>query len=145
VLAAGASVLVVARFLAPSPAWPAWATDAWRAARSSLFSRTGAVVFVVSLLLHGVTLVSVWCIARAVNVTLSPMEAFATIPATIFVSQLPISVNGWGVREGAMLVSLGFVGVAPAQALLISVLFGVCLLAASLPGALTFTAWRPRP
>jgi len=42
---------------------------------------------------------------------------------------LPISIGGWGVREGAMVVALHGFGLAPQDALLPSVLFGLCRVA----------------
>jgi hypothetical protein len=46
----------------------------------------------------------------------------------------PISIAGWGVREGIMVVGLGYLGVIPEQALVLSILYGVLMLASSLPG-----------
>jgi len=50
-------------------------------------------------------------------------------------SMLPISFAGWGLREGAMVVAFQLVGVPAEDALGTSILFGLCLLASSLPGA----------
>jgi hypothetical protein len=47
---------------------------------------------------------------------------------------VPISVAGWGIREGAMIVAFGFVGVPEADALVVSILFGLTLIAAGAPG-----------
>jgi hypothetical protein len=51
-------------------------------------------------------------------------------------SMLPVSVAGWGVRELAMVSAFGYVGVPDADALLMSLCFGLLILTISLPGGL---------
>jgi uncharacterized membrane protein YbhN (UPF0104 family) len=77
----------------------------------------------------------VFVLARAVGAELSWVDSLLLVPPVLLVSAIPVSVAGWGVREGAMVVALGFAGVAPAAGFAISVLFGLTLAVASLPGA----------
>jgi glycosyltransferase 2 family protein len=49
-------------------------------------------------------------------------------------SMMPVSIGGWGLRETAMVYSLGLIGIAPEQALLLSVLIGLLNIVISLPG-----------
>jgi len=58
----------------------------------------------------------------------------------ILFSMVPITIAGWGVREGAMVVALGTVGVGREEALAISVLFGIASAIAALPGGLIWLA-----
>jgi hypothetical protein len=51
-------------------------------------------------------------------------------------SMLPVSVAGWGVRELAMVSAFGYAGVPNADALLMSLCFGLLILTISLPGGL---------
>jgi hypothetical protein len=55
---------------------------------------------------------------------------------------LPISFAGWGLREGAMVVAFRLAGVPAEAALGASILFGLCLLASSLPGAVIWLGQR---
>jgi hypothetical protein len=64
------------------------------------------------------------------------------VPLVVLVSMLPVSVAGWGVREGAMVVALGAVGVDRATALTTSVLFGLALAATGIPGGLLWLYGR---
>jgi ABC-type Fe3+ transport system permease subunit len=57
-------------------------------------------------------------------------------------SAIPISVAGWGVREGALIVLFGAYGVAADKTFTISVLFGACMVVASLPGAFALARQR---
>jgi hypothetical protein len=49
---------------------------------------------------------------------------------------LPISVGGWGVREGAAIGLFGLVGVSSADALAWSILLGLAGIVAAIPGSL---------
>jgi uncharacterized protein (TIRG00374 family) len=77
----------------------------------------------------------VFFIARTMQVQISLLHCVLLVPLVLLVTVVPVSIAGWGVREGAMVVALGFVGVAPAPALAISVVFGLTLAVASLPGS----------
>jgi len=54
----------------------------------------------------------------------------------MLLAMLPISVAGWGVREGAMVVAMGLLGVAREDALATSVLFGFAAAGSAIPGLL---------
>lgn len=82
----------------------------------------------------------VFQLAQALGVRLSFTESLLLVPPVLLVTAIPVSLAGWGLREGAMVVALGFVGVSPAAAFAISVLFGLTVAAASLPGAVLWLA-----
>ena len=82
-----------------------------------------------------VLLVAVVCLcARSLHVELQPRNAALVVPAVMLVTMIPISLAGWGVRESAMVFGLGLVGVAAAEALAISVTFGLMQIVIGLPG-----------
>ena len=64
------------------------------------------------------------------------------IPPVLIVSVLPISVAGWGVREGAMVVGLGLLGVSSEEAFALSILFGAVSTAAGLAGGAIWLTTR---
>jgi hypothetical protein len=47
-------------------------------------------------------------------------------------------IAGWGIREGVMVVGLGYARIDPEQAVALSVLYGMLLMAASWPGRLVW-------
>ncbi len=61
----------------------------------------------------------------------------AVSPA-LLVTTLPISIAGWGVREGAMVAAFSLVGVPVEGALVLSILFGLLILLISLPGGVVW-------
>jgi uncharacterized membrane protein YbhN (UPF0104 family) len=68
--------------------------------------------------------------ALAPDISFTNLLAAATI--TSFAASLPISVNGWGVREIAAIFAFGHLGVEPSSALAVSILVGLCSTAAVL-------------
>lgn len=147
--AAGAAISALVVRLIPTPeGLPALLTKIWDAARNAakmLTSVTGLIAVTASVAVQALVTLSCWVIARSIGAELSLLDGFATIPAAMFVALLPISMNGWGVREGAMVVTLGFAGVSGSHAFLVSILFGMSLLVTSLPGAWALISLRRRP
>jgi glycosyltransferase 2 family protein len=76
------------------------------------------------------------CLARAMQLDITLLDCILLVPPVILVTVVPISIAGWGVREGAMVVAFGFINVPASAAFAVSVLFGLTLAAASLPGSL---------
>lgn len=60
------------------------------------------------------------------------------------IALIPVTVNGWGLRELAVTAFLNAHGVPSQRALLLSICFGMTLVAAALPGAfvLPFYSFR---
>jgi hypothetical protein len=75
-------------------------------------------------------------IARGMGIAVGTLECLVLVPPVLLVSTLPISVAGWGVREGAMVTAFGFAGVAESEAVALGVLFGLVVLVVGLPGGL---------
>ncbi|MEL6587001.1 MAG: lysylphosphatidylglycerol synthase transmembrane domain-containing protein [Pseudomonadota bacterium] len=80
--------------------------------------------------------------ALALGVSLSVTQGAALIPLILFAMLVPLSIAGWGVREGAAVLVLPLVGATSAEALAISVAFGLVFLLTTLPGVI-FPLMRP--
>lgn len=72
--------------------------------------------------------------AMALAIDVSVLDCLVLIPPVILVMTLPISIAGWGVREGAMVAAFAFVGVAEGDAFVMSILFGLIGVVFALPG-----------
>ena len=72
--------------------------------------------------------------ARAVGVALDPITVVALVPVILFAMVIPLSIAGWGLREGAAVVILPVAGVAAGDALAASVAFGLTFIMTTLPG-----------
>ena len=71
---------------------------------------------------------------------LSFLDCLVIVPVVLLFSTLPISIAGWGVREGVMVAALGFLGISSESALVLSILFGLVVIVTSLPGGLIWLA-----
>ena len=80
--------------------------------------------------------VIVYAIARAMQIDVTVRDCVLLVPPVILVTVIPVSIAGWGLREGAMVVAFGFINVPAGAAFAMSVLFGLTLAVASLPGSL---------
>jgi uncharacterized membrane protein YbhN (UPF0104 family) len=87
-----------------------------------------------------------WCLARSLHLDVPFVDFVLLMPPVMLVASLPISVGGWGVREGSMVVALASAGVASASALLISIELGLLTALLSLPGGVLWVyRWFVRP
>jgi hypothetical protein len=90
----------------------------------------------VGLAIHALAVVAASLVARAYGVEPSLGVWVSIIPLSFLASAMPVSIGGWGVREGAIILLAAPLGVPPAEALLVSLTIGVLNVVASLPGAL---------
>lgn len=102
--------------------------------RTLLGHRSALPVGAASLLLLVLSAFALYLGGRAIGVDLGLVHCLLLTPPILAISVLPISLAGWGLREGAVVVGFGFAGIAQADALAASLLFGLLLALVSLPG-----------
>src|SRR4029453_8733158 len=120
-----------------------WVSDFSAAAGAVAGSTRGiGALLGLSMPIHVLNVLIIYFPAVGLSINLTLLHCLLLAPPVLFLSMLPISVAGWGVREGAMIVALGLVGVSPAQSVAISVCFGLGVLAISLPGGLLWLVHR---
>jgi uncharacterized membrane protein YbhN (UPF0104 family) len=101
-----------------------------------------------------------WVFALSALITIANMLVFALIlrgmgvpfalavgcallvPAIMEIAMLPVSLAGWGIREGAAIVGFGTLGLPTDQALGASIAFGLILAAVSILGGLLWLVDR---
>jgi hypothetical protein len=89
--------------------------------------------------------VVVYLIGRGLGIPFTLVDCLVLVPLVVLFLTLPISIAGWGVREGAMVALFGAVGVSTAAALALSILYGVAGIVVTLPGLIFLIAWRATP
>jgi glycosyltransferase 2 family protein len=115
-----------------------WASSLMASVRRVLFGRAAPAILGLGLAVHALTILALWCVGRAQGLTLPLTDAAVLFVVVLGVALVPISIGGWGVRELAIVSLLGRYGLAPEQALLFSVCFGIVLAVSALPGGV---AW----
>lgn len=103
-----------------------------------LAPRQTSIVLGWSALSHLNVTLALFVLALGLGLEVSLMDCLALFPPVLLVTALPISIAGWGVREGAMVAAFGLVGVPAEGALVLSLLFGLVAMAVSLPGGLVW-------
>jgi uncharacterized protein (TIRG00374 family) len=92
------------------------------------------VLLLLAVLANFITILGIYCIALALNLPISLLSLLAVMPAITLITLLPISFAGWGIREGAMVSFLLFLGLPKTAIFSLSVLYGIMLILSSLPG-----------
>lgn len=106
-------------------------------------SRRGALyVLGLSITIQVINIVVLYILGRGLSIHMDLELYFVFMPVVLFLSMLPISIAGWGVREGAMVAALATIDVPSHQSLALSICFGLCLILVSLPGGLIWFASR---
>lgn len=109
-----------------------------RTARTVFLSRTGVKTIVLSLIiLFGVAL-GVWLLARSMQIQLGLAQALVLMPVILFITAIPISIAGWGLRESAMVFVFGMIGMPAESAFALSVSFGLAMMVTGLPGGVVW-------
>ena len=100
-----------------------------------------SVVFT-SLIIQFVTLLVMVVTAKILGIEIGLFSLFGIMAASLIAARLPISVAGWGVREGVLVSFLSAYGVAVEKAFATSIIFGLAELAAAML-ALLFVSSAP--
>jgi uncharacterized membrane protein YbhN (UPF0104 family) len=90
-----------------------------------IFSRKqGAVIAVLSILVHVLAVVIAWCVVQSITAPVAFGQIFQLVPPVMLITMLPISIAGWGVREASMALAFGYAGLLPNEGVNISLLYG---------------------
>jgi uncharacterized membrane protein YbhN (UPF0104 family) len=67
---------------------------------------------------------------------------FAIVPPALVLTVIPISIAGWGVREGVLVGLFSLIGADKTVVLMMSLIYGILLILVSLPGLVIFLRGR---
>ncbi len=95
-----------------------------------------------SVLVHLFSMAGVYFAGASVGLDYDLLTYIVIVPPVILLTIVPISMAGWGVREGAMVGLFTLIGAEQAVVLSMSILYGVVLIIASLPGLYVYLAGR---
>jgi glycosyltransferase 2 family protein len=107
-----------------------------RSPRAALGTVWAAIVYQL------VVVSAVYCAVHTVGLTIPNAVVLAYVPAVAMAQVLPVSIGGFGLREGMLAVLLHPFGVSTGQAVAVGLLWYAMMLIASLPGAPAFALHR---
>ena len=109
----------------------------WRDVRLALFAGLAfPLQFASSVLVVATYLITYVLAARAIGVE-TPLLVLAPLVAPVLLTMLiPVTVAGWGLREGAAALLWGMAGLTAVDGVAISVAYGLLVLLSTLPGGL---------
>ena len=135
---------LVPRRLAGKKPWR-WFIDLARDGRAVLLHPGLFVVTaVVGLAGSLASVFAAYALARALGLPLDFSAAIFTVPLLLTLIAVPVSLAGWGLREGLAIFLFGLVGVSHDGALALSILMGLLGVVLSLPGGLVWLLTRER-
>ena len=105
-------------------------------------SRRRFLLLASSLLVPLLAMLSFFAVGRALGLRYDLVTYFAIVPPALVLTVIPISIAGWGVREGALVGLFSLIGADKTVVLMMSLVYGVLLILASLPGLVVFLRSR---
>jgi uncharacterized membrane protein YbhN (UPF0104 family) len=103
-----------------------------------------AVIFGLSFVIHLLTALAAWCAARAIDADLPLLYAVYLVLPVVLIAVVPVSIAGWGVREGAMIAAFAYAGLSQSDGLIVSLLYGAGNLVLGVAGGLVWIATSER-
>ena len=89
----------------------------------------------ISVIVHLLTVMAIYAIALSIDVKLDFQVFLIAVPPVFLLMIVPISLAGWGIREGAMVGILMLVYEDKTKILAISILYGILVILSALPGS----------
>lgn len=106
--------------------------------RDAMLGRLRLRILVSAVMIHVMRVLTVYVVALGMSLQVSFLECLILVPSALLVTNVPVSLGGWGLREGAFIVAFAFVGLTAEQSLALSALFGLTILLSSLAGGLVW-------
>ncbi len=115
-------------------------TRFWADTRRAVLSRDAVATQLLSALVVVASYICVFLVAaRAVGVDTPLMRLLPLVAPVLMTMLVPVTVAGWGIREGAAASLWGLAGLTPEDGAAISVTYGLLVLVSSAPGLAVLT------
>lgn len=101
-----------------------------------------AVQLSLSVAVHFLALMAIFLIGRSVELEYDLLTFLIIVPPVILLTLIPLSLAGWGIREGAMIGFFTLLGADKVTVLAMSIVYGVVLILSSLPGLVVYLKGR---
>jgi hypothetical protein len=95
-----------------------------------------------STLIHFSGIIAYAFLAQGLHIPVSFLDLVLLVPLISLISLIPISIAGWGLREMGAVWLFGLVGLSRADALALSITYGLSLMLSGIPGLYLFLKGR---
>lgn len=102
-------------------------------------------ILALGLVFQTIMITAFWALNEALGLSLEPSVLAVVLALVLLASLIPISIAGFGVREGAFVALLAEVGTPASDAVLLSLLSVAAIAIASLPGGVALALGGERP
>ena len=122
----------------------------WAAEVASTLRRYGAErervaeVVALAVVFQFLIIAATWVLSESLDLGIDPELIAVVLPLVLFATVIPISIAGFGVREGAFVALLGEAGVSSGDAVLLSLATVLSVAIASLPGGVLMVVRHER-
>jgi len=96
----------------------------------------------IGVVIHLFSMINIFFVGQSVGLDYNLLTFSVIVPPVILLTLIPISLAGWGVREGAMIGLFTLIGADKSIVLSMSILYGIILIIASLPGLQVYLSGR---
>jgi uncharacterized protein (TIRG00374 family) len=128
----------------------AWVREPFEVAQAAVDvyrQQVGTVwlAFATSVALQGLVVWYFWAVAHGLHILLTPASCFLVVPLCILAQAVPISFNGWGIRESVFVLYFGQLGVPRDSTLAFSLAGASLMVLLSLAGVVVWTSRTAAP
>ncbi len=102
----------------------------------------GAIQVAMTILTHLFSVIAFYWLAQGVGMHYGLIIFLVIVPPVILLTLVPVTLAGWGVREGAMIGLFTLIGADKTMVLSMSILYGLALIVTSLPGLYFYLAGK---
>lgn len=95
-----------------------------------------------SLVIPILAMLSMFMAGSALGLRYNLVTYFIIVPPAIFLTIIPVSLAGWGIREGTLVALFSLIGADKATILAMSILYGLMQIIVSLPGFIIYLSGR---
>ncbi len=100
--------------------------------------------FFLSIIVQLIGVVMVYLISRGIGLSPRMLTLLVFVPVITTAMTVPVSISGFGVREGAFVILFGLIGISPEAAASVSFLWFLSYATASLIGLVEFLRYRKK-
>lgn len=122
-----------------------WLNSIVNDSRKIIFSINPSIkLLIITLIVHAFNILIFLLLAKGSGIFYQWESFVLIVPLATLIMSIPISIAGWGIREGVLVAGLSYTGIQNEVSLAISVMFGLIVLLYSLPGAVFWLIYRKK-